>query len=69
LTSKDIHRVGFNQAKYQVRRRRAIHSLEYTLKPGKRTKTQKTDANKVAMIKSIVDIANLPGVKWILEGT
>lgn len=62
--------VGYWQSEYKVRKHGAIHGLAYTTNEETNgTITNRTEANALAMMQSVVDMANGDKVEWIINGT
>ena len=61
--------VGLYQAKFKVGEHGSIHDLPYTLKAGGKTKTERTTANALKMMQSIVNMPNRDNVRWFEDGT
>ena len=60
--------VGFWQSKFKVKDHGAIHDLPYTLTTEGGTKTEKSDANTLTMMRSIVDMPNRENIRWFDNG-
>ncbi len=61
--------VGFWQSKFKVGDHGAVHDVPYTVKANGSTKSEKTDANALKMMQSIVDMPNRDNVQWFEDGT